>query len=1222
MSKKISILLACLLHAALAISSTYNLRVEITPNGSGTLNISSGTYEQDASIYLRTYSNTGFVFKGWYENDSLLSSTKNFYYNMPARDAVLQARYEYDPDVPDNPALPDTATYYSFSADILPLGAGTLNIYNGKYVEGANIALRANKNSGYHFIGWRNDKGDTLSTATSYTYIMPQGNAHLTALYYYDPTVPVNPDSMGIKRQVIVKCRPTGSGTFNTTNANVISGNSLQLYSYTNTGYKFLYWEDEKGDTLSVERNFYYTVPDKNSVVYGVFEYDPTTPSNPGKNYWNRELGEVVIDDFKAGSLSSAISQTISGSSSEVKNITVVGSMNNNDYGIANTYTNCTVLDLKRATGVTEIPTYAFDYTNLVIAYLPSTIKSIGANAFLQCSSLEYVTIPETVTSIGNKAFSGCQKLGSIVSGIIAENLFAINDNVFDGVDKSECILYVPKGAIEAYATTSGWSGFKKIVESNSLKQDVDGFYKLATAQDWQEFASFSQINTKACARMTADISIANDTSMIGTTQIPFEGVFDGDGHTLVVAYSSSEANIAPFHHIKNAIIENLRVSGSIVTEHYGVGGIVAMVSGDNETAIRNCWSSAFLASGTSDSVNLIGGFVSNNSGNLFIENCLFDGRISEKNSSQNAGFVATGSNSLTIRNSLNTGTYSCSSASCCGTFYGTNYNDGYIVLDNVYYKHAYGTEQGEPATEEQLADNTVLDYLQNNGSGNTWIQFNGSPAPLLTDGSEFKQIDIEEWRILEKVYEALGSGENWNQPWSLSINDRNTANVPGITLKDGHIVAVDLSGNNITGTFPASILALPKLETIDLSYNNLEGYIDSLILNDASTPISVQGITEINISGNRLKGNAGTFANAFPNLKKLYATKNRIEEVYPRISSNVTDLKLDSQCIERVMSLQLTESAILSFAEQIPTVVSYNHIQQDYNSPINLYIEGKEGWGAKLSYSDGISYGPYTYGQNVYTNEKDDTLTVYVMDAYDSKTGTELLLKILFDVADANFDGYVDVLDLQATILHIFGSYNERTFNYTAANAYADSLVNVQDVVVMVNMLLEKMDSIVVPEQYSGEEEFSNNISTSSAYIYRKGDQIVMRSDVPVAALSIKASGDVKWNLNKYGMIQSTLNSNVVGYYLNKNTLPLNEEIVLGEGRNFVIHSATLSDSYADKVDMDIYNDMPTLIDGVNIYDDADNEVYGISGTKAKGLVKGINIIRNNKGTKKVFKK
>lgn len=435
MNKIISILFACLMHATLAVASAYNLRVEVTPDGAGTLNTSSGTYEQGASVYLRTYSNTGFVFKGWYDGETLLSSSTSFNYTMPARNAVVQARYEYDPTVPANPAMPDTTKYYAFTADVSPEGAGTLNIYSGKYAAGANVSLRAYLNTGYRFAGWQNDKGETLSTSTSYSYKMPQSDAHLTALYYYDPDVPANPDTMGIRRTVTVECKPVGGGTFNTSNTTAVAGSSVHLYSYTNTGYKFLYWESEDGDTLSVAQNFYYNVPDRNSKVYGVFEYDPEVPGNPNKNYWNKELGELIVDDFTVGQLSSAASQAISGSSNgDVAMIIVAGRMNDNDFGVANNYSNCTLLDLSRVTGITEVPSYAFDYTNLESVYLPAIIENIGYRAFYDCKRLSSLTIYSMTPP-------------------------TLENYVFDGVPEG-LVVYVPAAVITQYQEAEGWKDF------------------------------------------------------------------------------------------------------------------------------------------------------------------------------------------------------------------------------------------------------------------------------------------------------------------------------------------------------------------------------------------------------------------------------------------------------------------------------------------------------------------------------------------------------------------------------------------------------------------------------------------------------------------------------------------------------------------------------------------------------------------------------------------
>lgn len=435
MNRTLRLLFVCLLQAVWAVASAYNLKVEATPHGACSLNTSGGDYDEGSRVYLRTYGNTGYVFKGWYKGDEVISSSASFYYTMPAEDVVLQARYEYDPSVPADPAMPDTTKRYKLTLGITPNGAGSLNTSGGTYAEGTSVSLRAYVNTGYHFTGWTDEEGNTLSTSTSYSYTMPGRNVHLTANYYYDPSVPANPDSMATKYTVQVKCKPVGGGSFNTSSTTASEGSSVRLYSYTNTGYYFKHWEDSEGKVLSTEQNFYYTIPHGNSVVYGVFEYDPPVPSNPGKNYWNKELGEVIVDDFSAGSLGNAVSTVIGNSSrDDVAMITVAGKMNDNDFGIANNYTNCTLLDLSRVTGITTVPSYAFDYTNLESVYLPASIETIGYKAFYECKQLSSLTVYAMVPpAVENYAFSG-----------IPEGL----------------VVYVPASSISQYQEAEGWKNF------------------------------------------------------------------------------------------------------------------------------------------------------------------------------------------------------------------------------------------------------------------------------------------------------------------------------------------------------------------------------------------------------------------------------------------------------------------------------------------------------------------------------------------------------------------------------------------------------------------------------------------------------------------------------------------------------------------------------------------------------------------------------------------
>ena len=115
---------------------------------------------------------------------------------------------------------------------------------------------------------------------------------------------------------------------------------------------------------------------------------------------------------------------------------------------------------------VTSIGTRMFQYcSSLGSVVIPNSVTSIEENAFLGCSSLSSVVIPNTVTSIGNNAFSYCSALTSITSDISADNLFVIESSVFKNVNKTTCVLYVPYGTKETYASIAGWKEFTNVAE-------------------------------------------------------------------------------------------------------------------------------------------------------------------------------------------------------------------------------------------------------------------------------------------------------------------------------------------------------------------------------------------------------------------------------------------------------------------------------------------------------------------------------------------------------------------------------------------------------------------------------------------------------------------------------------------------------------------------------------------------------------------------------------
>ncbi len=134
-------------------------------------------------------------------------------------------------------------------------------------------------------------------------------------------------------------------------------------------------------------------------------------------------------------------------------------------------FSGCTGLtSMEIPNSVTSIGGFAFyGCTGFTSVEIPNSVTSIGEYAFSGCTGLTSVEIPNSVTSIGWSAFYGCTGLTSITAyGEIPAQLASSYNGmiqVFDGVDKTNCILYVPVGSKSAYENAPGWSEFQNIVE-------------------------------------------------------------------------------------------------------------------------------------------------------------------------------------------------------------------------------------------------------------------------------------------------------------------------------------------------------------------------------------------------------------------------------------------------------------------------------------------------------------------------------------------------------------------------------------------------------------------------------------------------------------------------------------------------------------------------------------------------------------------------------------
>lgn len=114
-------------------------------------------------------------------------------------------------------------------------------------------------------------------------------------------------------------------------------------------------------------------------------------------------------------------------------------------------------------TNISSIENYAFlNCMGLDSVVISGDLVRIGNNAFENCESLKLIKL-QAVQLFQDNAFAGCKNLSSIYARMDTPTVM-IFFGVFRGVDKSNCVLYVPKESVELFGNAILWKEFENIV--------------------------------------------------------------------------------------------------------------------------------------------------------------------------------------------------------------------------------------------------------------------------------------------------------------------------------------------------------------------------------------------------------------------------------------------------------------------------------------------------------------------------------------------------------------------------------------------------------------------------------------------------------------------------------------------------------------------------------------------------------------------------------------
>jgi hypothetical protein len=120
----------------------------------------------------------------------------------------------------------------------------------------------------------------------------------------------------------------------------------------------------------------------------------------------------------------------------------------------ASAFLNCTSLTSISMPGVTSIGANAFNGCSSLTSVSMPAVTTIGYGAFDKCSSLASISLPSTLTSLSTEAFQGCTQLTTITSSS-STYLVAANGSLYVGTT----LWVVPAKTSGAYTIPAGLTG-------------------------------------------------------------------------------------------------------------------------------------------------------------------------------------------------------------------------------------------------------------------------------------------------------------------------------------------------------------------------------------------------------------------------------------------------------------------------------------------------------------------------------------------------------------------------------------------------------------------------------------------------------------------------------------------------------------------------------------------------------------------------------------------
>lgn len=257
-------------------------------------------------------------------------------------------------------------------------------------------------------------------------------------------------------------------------------------------------------------------------------------------------------------------------------------------------------------------------------------------------------------------------------------------------------------------------------VELQIFNKDTDGSYLISSVDEWDALVTY--YNSIGNFRLTADLNTI--TTMLGTDAAPFQGTFDGQGHTLNVNITGTSQFTAPFTRVQGATIKDLKVKGTVYQSGSGANvfhasGLVGRADG---LTLERCASSVDLSFAVSGDVHS-GGLVGHaQSSTINVSDCAFTGSITEPagNNASIGGIVGWGETTCKVNIKNSYVDLSLTNIPGQNNFVRANsgWSDSGSKFENCYYTVPTGVRDWDPepstlVTKQQMQSGEVAYKLQ-----------------------------------------------------------------------------------------------------------------------------------------------------------------------------------------------------------------------------------------------------------------------------------------------------------------------------------------------------------------------------------------------------------------------------------------------------------------------------------------------------------------------------